>query len=168
MPALHVQCRHCETCTYVSGEFGFDYPSDYIIESEEKEENMVSFILCSQKNPFNRIEFAIYRYEPGFVATILPKEMMGELKADVIRISHRATEGLIITSQDGNISPEGFPSSRTVDNYMTVADADGSEAYVRVTSTQIKHYNVITVAWSADEQTMNAFMNIYSSFRVAD
>lgn len=165
--ALTMGCSSSVPVTYTVGEFSFDYPAqEFEMAEEEQEGEMTSFILYDRKRPFNRIEFAIFRYTPEFVSTIIPSELMGELKADVISMSKRATVGLDITSQDGRISPEGFPNCRTVDNLMTVSDTTGTSAFLRVTSTQLEHYNIILVAWAVDKETMDSYMDIYSSFRV--
>ena len=163
------QCSEPEVKTFTTGEFSFEYPSDrYEITARETEGKMDSFILYSEEMPFNRVEFAVYRYEPDFVATILPSELMGELRVDVIEMSHRATDGLEIKSQEGRISPEEFPWPQTVDNLMTVTDTTGTEAYVRITSMQIRHYNVITVAWGATPEARDSFMDIYLTFKVRE
>lgn len=163
------QCSEPKIETFTSGEFSFDYPSDsFEITAREMEGKMDSFILYSEKMPFNRIEFAVYRYDPEFVATIVPSELMGELKVDVIQMSHRATDGLEIKSQEGRISPEEFPTTQAVDNLMTVSDTTGTEAIVRVSSMQMMHYNVIAVAWSATPEAMDSLMNIYSTFKVRE
>lgn len=167
--ALLLQCTKPEIKTFSTGEFSFEYPSDrYEITAHEAEGKMDSFILYSKEKPFNRVEFAVYRYEPDFVATILPSELLGELRVDVIEMSHRATDGLEIKSQEGRISPEEFPWPQTVDNLMSVADTTGTEAFVRVTSMQIRHYNVIAVAWGATPEARDSFMNIYSTFKVRE
>ncbi len=153
--------------TYTSGEFSFDYPSSlYTIEAEETDGPYTSFFLRQIENPSNRIEFSIYRYEPEFVATILPDQLAGEIRADVMDVGTRATAPFEITEQSGLIVPETISFPYKVSAIVCLRDDDGNEAVLRISSIQIAHYNVINLAWGDTDETVASYAAIFSTFRV--
>jgi len=149
------------------GEFSFSYLSSiYDITEEVTDEELTTVILYQKAKPFNRIEFNIYRYKPEMVATILPSEMEGELNLDVEQVSARASAGLNVTEQSG-LLPTGRPG-RTYEacNIMYVQDENAVEALLTVTSTQIAHYNIITLSWADSEEALGSYNEVFTSFKV--
>ncbi|MBR1510023.1 MAG: hypothetical protein IJ623_05190 [Bacteroidales bacterium] len=160
-------CKPSGNGRYISGEFSFTYPAaEYTIDNESEDGALTSFFLRSKENPSNRIEFSIYRYEPDFVAKIVPSDLAKEIQIDVMEVGTRATSAFEITDQSGLIIPEQFSLPYQVNALICVRDDDGNRAIVRISSTQIEHYNVITVAWGDSEDTARSYADILSTFHV--
>ncbi|MCR5407696.1 MAG: hypothetical protein K6E61_01135 [Bacteroidales bacterium] len=149
------------------GEFSFSYPAgDYEIKERTSDGPYTSFILSSRKAPSNQIEFSIYRYEPEFVETIVPSELAKEIQIDVMAVGERASSKISISSQSGLMVPDEVSFPYTVDAFVIGNTQDGDDVVLRVSSTQIEYYNVITVAWGDSPETVRSYADILSSFRV--
>lgn len=152
---------------YKTGEFSFSYPAaDYLIKEESKDGPYTSFFLEQKKYPSNRIEFSIYRYEPEFVKTILPAEMAKEIQIDVMELGSRATADVVISNQSGLMIPDDDSLPYTVDAFVIGQTEDGKDIVLRISSTQIEHYNVITVARGDSPETVRLYADILDSFQV--
>ena len=153
--------------TWESGEFRFDYPAaEFELTGEQSEENLVSFKLCRRDNAANRIECNVYRYDPAFVRGIRPDQIAGEIKADVRDIRERLAGMLKVVETSELIYPEDWALPYEATGFLRVRADDGDELIIRVTSAQIAHYNVITIAWGDSPETMRAYADILSTFRV--
>lgn len=160
-------CQTSGNQVYSSGEFSFNYSADdYIIEDETTDGPYTSFFLLQKKNPSNRIEFSIYRYEPDFVKTIVPSELAKEIQIDVMEVGNRASADVIITDQSGLMIPDEVSFPYTVDALVIGKTQDDDDVVLRISSTQIEYYNVITVAWGDSPETVRSYAGILSSFRV--
>ena len=160
-------CRSSGNQVYRSGEFSFNYNADeFIIEEETSDGPFTSFFLRQKKQPANRIEFSIYRYEPEFVKTILPSELAKEIQIDVVEIGERATSNIIISNQSGLMIPDEVSFPYTVNAFVIGDTEDGEPVVMRISSTQIEHYNVITVARGDSPETVRSYADILSSFQV--
>lgn len=161
-------CHPSGNQVYSSGEFSFSYSADdYIVKDETTDGPYTSFFLEQKKQPSNRIEFSIYRYEPDFVKSILPTEMAKEIQMDVLEVGKRATANVVISEQSGLILPDQISFPYTVDAVVIGKTADSEEdVVIRISSTQINHYNVITVSRGDSPETVRSYSDILSSFQV--
>lgn len=161
-------CHPSGNQVYSSGEFSFSYSADdYIVKDETTDGPYTSFFLEQKKQPSNRIEFSIYRYEPDFVKSILPTEMAKEIQMDVLEVGKRATANVVISEQSGLILPDHISFPYTVDAVVIGKTADSEEdVVIRISSTQINHYNVITVSRGDSPETVRSYSDILSSFQV--
>lgn len=162
-------CASPKETTYTCGGFQCSYASDlYEVTGESTEESLRSFFLYRKEKPFNRIEFNVYRYEPEMVSTLLPDALEGELNIDVMEIANRATQDFDILEETGPVCP-GYPR-RTYEacDLRHIRDANGVEAYVMVNSAQIRHYNIITIAWGDSLDTIESYYDVFMSFQVKE
>lgn len=160
-------CQTSGNQFYRSGEFSFSYSADdYCVKDETTEGPYTSFFLEQNKKPSNRIEFSIYRYEPEFVKTILPTELAKEIQIDVMEVYARATADIIISEESGLVVPDDITFPYTVDAVVIGKTKDDEDVVLRISSTQIEYYNVITVAWGDSPETVRSYADILSSFLV--
>ena len=160
-------CASSGNQVYKTGEFSFSFPSSvYTIQDETVDGPLTSFFLVQKKCPSNRIEFSIYRYEPDFVKTILPSELAKEIQIDVLEIGNRATADVIISDQSGLMIPEEFSLPYTVDAFVIGETEEGENIVLRISSTQMEHYNIISVARGDSPETVRSYADILSSFQV--
>lgn len=160
-------CAPSGNQVYKTGEFSFSFPSsEYTVQDETIDGPLTSFFLVQKKCPSNRIEFSIYRYEPAFVKTILPSELAKEIQIDVLEIGNRATADVIISNQSGLMIPEEFSLPYTVDAFVIGETEEGEDIVLRISSTQIEHYNVVSVARGDRPETVRSYADILSSFQV--